>query len=352
MNATFLYVEACKCMLSISEDTASSWRELFQLIPKLRQALTCRVCRGLLVEPYGSQSCEHYVCHECLKKKRSLNPGCRWCLNMDNLVPDKQTKILLACYQKLCSFVTESRAISQLRSQNGEYNAILAVVHEAMASPISMDEGLQDYKPTNHEGKLNNNNICSSAKTTDNMAVVSRGRSETLPPEVIAPLPKRKIMQLLNELDGNEDAKPRRKKRKHFKGTIYNYSKKKKLKKATEGVSDTESIVCQQFLGTLQTIENAQDTNEDVQVVDEVEEADLTTPSTDNRVNGICRCGVSSVGTTKRCVKKHCLCYSNNKSCEDCLCCNCANPYNNNNNKMVNELKPIQEDEEICISSC
>jgi len=347
MNATFLYVEACKCMLSVSEDKASSWTELFQLLPKLRQALTCRVCRGLLVEPYGSQSCEHYVCHGCLKKKRSLNPGCRWCLNMDVLVPDKQTKILLACYQKLCSFVTESRALSQLRSQNGEYNAILAVVHEAMASPISMDNCEQDHKPADLEIKLNNNNICTSAKTTNNMAVKSRGCSETLPPEVIAPLPKRKIIQLLDELDGNQ-AKPRRKKRKHFKGTIYNYNKKKKLKKATESVTETESLVCQQFLGTLQTIENAQDTNEDVQVVDEVEETNLTTPLTDNQLNGTCRCGQSSTGGTKRCVKKRCPCYNSDKSCEQCLCCNCANPYNNNNNKVVHELKPIQEDEEIC----
>lgn len=359
MNATFLYVEACKCMLSLGDETASSWRELFQLLPKLRQALSCRVCRGLLVDPFGSQSCEHYVCRGCLRKKRSLNPGCRWCLNMDNLIPDKQTKILLACYQKLCGFVTESRAIGQLRSQNGEYNAIVALIHEAMASPISMDNCTVEQKSENHEVKMNNNNNVYSGKTNDKMAAQSRGSTGQLPPEVIAPLPKRKIVQLLNELDGNDDQKPRRKKKKHFKGTIYNYNKKKKFKKTSEFGNEPENLICQQFPGTVQTIENAQDTNEEVHVVDEIEEKslfteiDLSTQSADNQLRErSCRCGASSSGNTKRCVRKRCPCYSKDRSCEHCLCCNCANPFNNNNNKPVDELKPILEDEEVCITSC
>ncbi|XP_020909522.1 uncharacterized protein LOC110247438 [Exaiptasia diaphana] len=355
MNATILYVEACKCMLSISDDSPNSWMELFQLLPKLRQALSCRVCRGLLVDPFGSQSCEHYVCRGCLRKKRSLNPGCRWCLNMDNLVPDQQTKILLACYQKLCEFVTESRAVGHLRSQNGEYSAIVAVIHEAMASPISMDNGSQDQKSDQQEAQANNNNNISSAKS-NKMAEQSRGIASKLPAEVIVPLPKRKIIQLLNEMDGSEEQKPQRKKRKHFKGTIYNYNKKKKFKKIADGEKDSENVVCQQFLGTVQTIENVQDSNEEVQVVDEIAEkplftaTDLSTQIVDNQIRGrLCRCGVSSIGNSKRCVGKRCPCFSKEKSCEHCACCNCANPFNNNNVRLSNELKPILEDE-VCVT--
>ncbi|KXJ09220.1 E3 ubiquitin-protein ligase MSL2 [Exaiptasia diaphana] len=312
MNATILYVEACKCMLSISDDSPNSWMELFQLLPKLRQALSCRVCRGLLVDPFGSQSCEHYVCRGCLRKKRSLNPGCRWCLNMDNLVPDQQTKILLACYQKLCEFVTESRAVGHLRSQNGEYSAIVAVIHEAMASPISMDNGSQDQKSDQQEAQANNNNNISSAKS-NKMAEQSRGIASKLPAEVIVPLPKRKIIQLLNEMDGSEEQKPQRKKRKHFKGTIYNYNKKKKFKKIADAT-------------------------------------DLSTQIVDNQIRGrLCRCGVSSIGNSKRCVGKRCPCFSKEKSCEHCACCNCANPFNNNNVRLSNELKPILEDE-VCVT--
>lgn len=349
MNATTLYVEACRCMLSLSNESSNSWIELFQLLPKLRQALSCRVCRGLLVDPFGSQSCEHYVCRGCLKRKRSLNPGCRWCLNMEHLIPDQQTKILLACYQKLCEFVTESNAIGTLRSQNGEYSAIVAVINEAMASPIGVNNVTQDQNVNQEDTKINNNNNISSKNTTK-MAEKSRGFTEKLTAEVVVQLPKRKMIEILNSINGSQEQKPKRKKRKHFKGTIYNYNKKRKLKKSEENELDSSNILCPRFLGTVQTIENAQDSNEEVQVVDEIPESELKTP-----VNPViktkCRCGIASLGSYKRCAGKRCACFSNYNSCEQCDCCNCSNPFNNNNERKPKELKPILEDEG-CVSSC
>lgn len=362
MNATFLYVEACKCMLSSSDDSSSNWNDLFQLLPKLRQALSCRVCRGLLVEPFGSESCEHYVCRGCLRKKRSLNPGCRWCLNMDLLVADKQTRVLLACYQKLCEFIANSGAVGHLRSQNGEYHAILAVIHEASTSPIAMEDCLKDQTLAPGLSEINTDvqpaTKISSGKSNDKMADKPRDCVSRLPAEAITPLPKRKIIQLLKEIDGNEDQKPKRKKKKHFKGTIYNYNKKKKLQKKMLSMDkEPENIVCQQFTETIQTIENDQDSNEEVQVVDEIDEkplfveTDLSTQAIPGKLRGrSCRCGVASMGLSRKCIGKRCPCYTSNQPCEHCSCCNCANPLNNNNGKSSSVIENVSEVKNFAVS--
>jgi hypothetical protein len=285
---------------------------------------------------------------------------------MDLLVADKQTQILLACYQKLCEFVADSRAVGHLKSQNGEYNAIVAVIHEALASPISMEDCLKDQAIIPVVKEMNADNTpatsISSGKSNDKMADKSREYLDRLPAEVITPLPKRKIIQLLREIgeneDENEDQKPRKKKKKHFKGTIYNYNKKKKLKKMSDVIEkEAENVVCQQFMETVQTIENAQDSNEEVQVVDEMDEkpmfieTELPTRTAGIQLRGrLCRCGVSSMGPGRRCVGRRCPCYSRDKSCEHCSCTNCANPLNNNNGKSTDVLENIPDGKNFTVT--
>ena len=106
-SATSLYVQACKFLLC-GEDR-SSWDQLMAILPQLRNALTCRVCRGLIVEPLSSGYCQHYVCKACLKRKRALNPGCKWCLDFTTLrQSDEQIRVVLACYKLLCEAIKSS----------------------------------------------------------------------------------------------------------------------------------------------------------------------------------------------------------------------------------------------------
>lgn len=106
-SATSLYVQACKFLLC-GEDK-SSWDQLMAVLPQLRNALTCRVCRGLIVDPLSSGYCRHYVCRACLQKKRALNPGCKWCLDFSKLrQSDEQIRVVLACYKLLCEAIKSS----------------------------------------------------------------------------------------------------------------------------------------------------------------------------------------------------------------------------------------------------
>lgn len=106
-NATSLYVKACKFLLC-GEDR-SSWDELVTLMPELRSALSCRVCRGLVSDPLSSGYCPHYVCRACLRKKRALNLGCIWCLDFSKLKrSDEQIGVVVACYKLLCKAMKSS----------------------------------------------------------------------------------------------------------------------------------------------------------------------------------------------------------------------------------------------------
>ena len=106
-SATSLYVQACKFLLC-GEDR-SSWDQLVAILPRLRNSLTCRVCRGLIVDPLSSGYCQHYVCRACLKRKKALNPGCKWCLDFSTLKQsDEQIRVVLACYKLLCEAINSS----------------------------------------------------------------------------------------------------------------------------------------------------------------------------------------------------------------------------------------------------
>ena len=367
MSATILYVQACKFMLVPDEHTPSMWEELFSLLPKLRQSLSCRVCRGLLVDPFGSLCCEHYVCRGCLKKKRSLNPGCRWCQNLDKLVEEKQIRIVLACYKKFCEYISESSAVRNMQVQNGEYNKTLAILQEAIASPI-------DLKNTN-KGHLRVPEAVmtpagSNSDGNNKMAVMSRDQ----PPALLSsgltkPLSKRKVIQLLSEpKEGNEQ--PKKKKKKFFKGSCYTYKKKRTAakipKQQVEKESDNLEMKSQPIViedsqtdspadksGTEKVAKHSRDI-EVIEIIDNncpTDEVQELTPDSERKRSTKttrshkhkkldkkvkkqirCRCGNSCKPGIQKCIGPRCPCIRSKLSCLDCSCKDCANPLNDNNN--------------------
>ena len=374
MNATTLYVEACKCMLSLENGSQAVWDQLFHLLPKLRQALSCRVCRRLCIDPHGSHSCEHHVCKGCLRKKRSLNPGCRWCTNLEKLTEDKQTRIVLACYQKLCEYIAQNAPGVQrlaIATQNGEYNKTLAIIQEAVTSPISLvhcQNQQSQQVPVNCPARESNSTISSSSGSGNfNMASKSRDITEAkLPPEIQAlASPKLNVAKLLAPQpteNGNQIQK--KKKRKPFKGTYYNYGKKKKtavrlsvsapnLSCSTQMTSIVEMNMdslhfatsnCQQ-----ENVNEKEEENKEILVVDSPDQPELkpelqkeptviTPPGKKKRSRGKlkrCSCGMTSKLQSKRCMSTRCPCFSDKGSCDCCPCLNCGNPFNNNNDKLL-----------------
>lgn len=368
MNATTLYVEACKCMLSLETDNQAVWDQMFHLLPMLRQALSCRVCRGLLIEPYGSHSCEHHVCKGCLRRKRALTPGCRWCTNLEKLTEDKQARIVLACYQKLCEYVAQRAVGAQrLATQNGEYNKTLAIIQEAVTSPISLAH-FQNQQPQQvpANSSESNSKIPTTSSGNLNMATKSRVTPTKLPPEIQLISPK-KVSKLLASPTGTDNQKEKKRKRKPFKGSYYNYGKKKKTVRLSTNTanlscsSETENSISTD-LDSLdfktrdcpQEVSNEEEEeNEEIQVVDNVDpepaseiqqkETVVVTPPGKHRKNKgklkRCSCGTSSKLQSTRCISTRCPCFSDGGSCEQCPCLHCGNPFNNNNNKMLPDGK-------------
>ncbi|XP_028401290.1 putative uncharacterized protein DDB_G0282133 [Dendronephthya gigantea] len=166
LSATSLYVQACKFLLC-GEDR-SSWDQLVAILPQLRNALTCRVCRGLIVDPLSSGYCQHYVCRNCLQRKRALNPGCKWCLDFSKLNrSDEQIRVVLACYKLLCK---------EIRLSNYYVTSTKNLVIENLLEEAELNA---DVLPNSSRVVSNNYNV--KSKTSDeNMAVdvVSREQLE------------------------------------------------------------------------------------------------------------------------------------------------------------------------------
>lgn len=132
MSATGLYVKACRYLYSNESNSLSSWNELSTLLPQLRAALSCRVCRSLIVDPQSSRYCQHYVCRGCLKNKRALDPGCKWCLDLNKLQQsDRQVRVVLACYKLLC----ETIQLSDFYSNVVPGDKIDNLLSEAVSNP-------------------------------------------------------------------------------------------------------------------------------------------------------------------------------------------------------------------------
>ena len=368
MSATILYVQACKFMLVTDEQSTAMWDELFvDLLPKLRQSLSCRVCRGLLVDPFGSLCCEHYVCRGCLKKKRSLNPGCRWCQNLEKLVEDKQIRIVLACYKKLCEYVAKSSAVRNMQVQNGEYNKTLAILQEAITSPIDLIVTDKNHLEQITEERMS---IPASNVKDNKTAAVSRDKTPALISDGLKkPLSKRKVIQLLSE-PTNRGEQSKKKKKKHFKGTIYSYKKKRGITKLSnskeqdetgsgkELESETAEFKRQETTNSSSDKNIAEDTAKEVNdskiveigndsclasETEDLNEKEKTVPkplrSRKQNILGktaktiFCRCGSSCKSGIPKCIGSRCPCARNGLSCVDCPCKSCANPLNNNNNK-------------------
>lgn len=152
MSATALYVKACRCLYSY--ESSSSWDQLVVLLPQLKTALSCRVCLGLIVDPQSSRYCQHYVCRGCLKKKRALNPGCKWCLDWTKLEEsDRQVRVVLACYKLLCETILSSEFYNNNVKDIKIDNLLKEAVSNSDVLPESNTPANYDYESKFWQGK-------------------------------------------------------------------------------------------------------------------------------------------------------------------------------------------------------
>ncbi|XP_051543282.1 E3 ubiquitin-protein ligase MSL2-like [Myxocyprinus asiaticus] len=135
VNATTLYVSACRSVLQCDPEDPQALAEIYKLLPFFRQSLSCLVCGNLLLDPIAptNSSCQHYVCKSCKGKKMMMKPSCSWCKDYEQFEENKQLCILVDCYRKLCEYIAESPLSQHISSAVEGAPEILALVNEGLS---------------------------------------------------------------------------------------------------------------------------------------------------------------------------------------------------------------------------
>ena len=96
---------------------------LTQLLPFVRQLLTCCACAGLLEDAMISTSCGHCYCAKCQLGTPLLKIQCRQCKERTGLVPENQIRLVVKCYCHMCHVLAEYlTATPSAPLQSGEFN--------------------------------------------------------------------------------------------------------------------------------------------------------------------------------------------------------------------------------------
>ncbi|KAI5091959.1 male-specific lethal 2-like [Silurus meridionalis] len=144
VNATALFVSACRSVLLCDPQDPQALSELHRLLPFFRQSLSCLVCGNLLQNPIAptNSSCQHYVCKACKGKKMMMKPSCSWCKDYEQFEENRQLCILVDCYRKLCEYIAGSPLAKLISSEVGGDPDILALLNEGLSSEhTGGDEG-------------------------------------------------------------------------------------------------------------------------------------------------------------------------------------------------------------------
>ncbi|XP_056597619.1 LOW QUALITY PROTEIN: E3 ubiquitin-protein ligase MSL2a [Triplophysa dalaica] len=108
VNATSLYVSACRSLMQCDPEDPETYGGLFNVLNFFRDSLSCLACGNLLQDPIApkNSSCQHYVCMGCKGEKMMLKPSCSWCKDWEEFEENKQLQILVDCYRNLCDYVS------------------------------------------------------------------------------------------------------------------------------------------------------------------------------------------------------------------------------------------------------
>ena len=110
-KATEVYSEVWSVILqqlwSMPPTREDDLTDLSQLLPYLRQLLTCCACAGLLEDAMISLSCGHCYCSECQFRDPLLKIQCRQCRDRTGLVVEAQLRVVVKCYRHMCSILAD-----------------------------------------------------------------------------------------------------------------------------------------------------------------------------------------------------------------------------------------------------
>ncbi|XP_043078055.1 E3 ubiquitin-protein ligase MSL2a [Puntigrus tetrazona] len=145
VNATALYVSACRSLLQCDPKDPGTYGGLFNVLPFFRDSLSCLVCGNLLQDPVApkNSSCQHYVCKGCKGKKMVLKPSCSWCKDYEQFEENKQLQILIECYRNLCECVLVCVTTEQCASGVKGYPEVMKMLEEV----LGLSQEQEDHSP-------------------------------------------------------------------------------------------------------------------------------------------------------------------------------------------------------------
>ncbi|KAL1006575.1 hypothetical protein UPYG_G00073990 [Umbra pygmaea] len=143
VNATTLYVSACRSVLQCDPRDPRALADLYKLLPFFRQSLSCLVCGNLLQDPIAptNSQCQHYVCRGCKGQRMLLKPSCSWCKDYSRFQENRQLSLLVHCYRQLCLYIAQSPLAPHIASAASDSPDLLAILNEGLSLAESEQEG-------------------------------------------------------------------------------------------------------------------------------------------------------------------------------------------------------------------
>lgn len=291
-----------------------------------------------------------------------LKPSCSWCKEYDKFAENKELRIVLACYKKLCEYVAATPIAQNIgsSSNNGGPNTTLDILQEGMAITDSYDGNelasessvLQFLMPS----------LCSNLSRKDgsrrnvSVATTTNGISQGTNPEV-GFSPTSSFQAIPGSVHSSESLTNgacfiRRKRRDSDRGGDRNVlslrisrnkmkrkhrsvkHKKKKHKSSRRRKDEKRKHKSRRLHG-----EFSGDRHKESHHVDK-----MTVPPKRLVISGhraklvkegksipevpCCRCGTNGISSgTFPCISQRCPCFVVEKTCENCKCKGCHNPF-------------------------
>lgn len=332
--------------MSAEPDNKETWEDLYRYLPYLRQALSCCVCRNILLKPMGPTHnvCHHFVCYKCIGGKMKLKPQCSWCKDHDGFKENSQLRLVVNCFHKLCEYISNSfigREISSLSTPNGEKNNLLTILQEALTfeddfkfSP-SFNLPVLGLPPKEKTQVTETDPVSNTRQNLECFPVASTSRTNNLSFHKTSnkwktrrkrfPMCKIFKKNLLknktNKIEQNPSDKSTLKcdevKNSTKTTPVENQNFDSSMKKKRDEGNDTENKQ-----KSLQ--ENFNEKGDNSNIYPPLKKPKLV-PASQSEIK-ICKCGRGGQNSRLTCLGQRCPCYIKRLPCIGCKCKGCRNP--------------------------
>ena len=344
-RATDVYSESCPLVMDyIKERGGGGEGELPQLLPYLRQLLTCCACAGLLKDPMVSLSCGHCYCYECQFSEPLLKIHCRQCRGREGLVINNQLRLIASLYRELIHLLglatPTDHALQELVLEVTEGVKVSKGLFYIL--PPTRYRKLTSLKPLKSKSKETSLSICTDLISDDDANITDFDtdadlsvNEDCIRVEALTSADRSshfKIMRDNNKTMSSSSSPPLhisiplniKRRRDPFTPSL----KRRLFKKHSNPVTSTKTTPTNTPVKKKRKRAPVAGPTEDEGLVVDREEKKIELVKREMKYN--CRCGTNPGVMYGHliCMKKKCPCFYNELPCIKCRCKGCCNPFN------------------------